>query len=47
MVGYDDERERFNFKNSWGMDWGDEGYGYLSFHPMISDCFEAWGLQPG
>lgn len=30
-VGYDDERQLLTFKNSWGTDWGDRGYGYLPY----------------
>lgn len=29
VVGYNDKG--FIFKNSWGTDWGDKGYGYISF----------------
>ncbi|EQC43745.1 C1 family peptidase [Bacteriovorax sp. Seq25_V] len=31
LTGYDDEREVFFFKNSWGESWGNEGYGEISF----------------
>ncbi|WP_374028946.1 C1 family peptidase [Bdellovibrio bacteriovorus] len=31
LVGYDDERRLFMFKNSWGPTWGNEGYGYVTF----------------
>lgn len=27
VCGYDDKKKRFNFKNFWGREWGDEGYG--------------------
>ncbi|WP_413560922.1 C1 family peptidase [Bdellovibrio sp. HCB209] len=31
LVGYDDERRIFMFKNSWGPEWGNAGYGYVTF----------------
>ncbi|MBO9665469.1 MAG: C1 family peptidase [Bdellovibrio sp.] len=31
IVGYDDVRKVFMFKNSWGPKWGNNGYGYMTF----------------
>ncbi|MEK2690768.1 C1 family peptidase [Bdellovibrio sp. GT3] len=31
LVGYDDQRRLFMFKNSWGPKWGNQGYGYVTF----------------
>lgn len=31
LMGYDDERQVFMFKNSWGPTWGNSGYGYVTF----------------
>lgn len=37
LVGYDDARQLFVVRNSWGEDWGDRGYGYMPY---------AWVLHP-
>jgi hypothetical protein len=37
IVGYDDDRQLFVVRNSWGADWGDRGYGYMPY---------AWVLNP-
>ncbi|MCL2434447.1 MAG: C1 family peptidase, partial [Clostridia bacterium] len=31
LVGYDDSMQAFKFINSWGVDWGIDGYGYVSY----------------
>lgn len=30
LVGYNEEKQLFKFRNSWGTSWGDAGHGYLS-----------------
>ena len=42
MVGYDDDRHLFKFKNSWGTGWGDNGYGYLSYRYIDELLWSAW-----
>jgi len=36
LVGYDDNKSLFKFKNSWGTGWGDAGYGYLPYGYLSS-----------
>lgn len=31
LVGYNDSTERLKFINSWGSDWADNGYGYITY----------------
>lgn len=35
FVGFDDEKKLLKFKNSWGVDWGDKGYGYLPYDYVL------------
>lgn len=42
LVGYDDEKQLYTIRNSWGIEWGDDGYGYLPYdyvhnHKLASD----------
>lgn len=36
FVGYDDTKQLFKFKNSWSHLWGDNGYGYLPYHYLLT-----------
>jgi hypothetical protein len=42
IIGYDDTKKLFKFKNSWGAAWGDRGYGYLAYDYMKQYCLDAW-----
>lgn len=42
IVGYDDERQYFKFKNSWGKNWGNNGYGWLPYSYMRDFSIISW-----
>lgn len=42
VVGYDDSIGGFRTVNSWGPEWGEGGYCYLSYDFVRYDCWEAW-----
>jgi len=42
IAGYDDKLKVFKFKNSWGTEWADQGYGYLPYEYMKKYCSDAW-----
>ena len=45
-VGYNDEKEHFIIRNSWGIDWGDRGYFYMpySFIQDVNICAVISGV---
>jgi C1A family cysteine protease len=45
VVGYDNDTGYLKFKNSWGTDWGKEGYGYLSYNYVINYMWDAWEVE--
>lgn len=46
-VGYDDARQAFTIRNSWGAGWGDAGYGYMPYAYMLDGGLAAdfWTIQ--
>lgn len=36
LVGYNDETKEFKFMNSWGKDWGENGYGYFPYKYLLN-----------
>lgn len=46
IVGYNDKRGQFKFMNSFGTDWGEKGFGYLSYKIAGDIIREAYVLKP-
>ena len=37
LIGYDDRRGAFKILNSWGEDWGDKGFGWISYELFMKE----------
>jgi uncharacterized tellurite resistance protein B-like protein len=47
-VGYSDQDRVFIVRNSWGTDWGDEGYCYIPYDYLLSERFnngDSWIIR--
>jgi len=44
-VGYDNDKQLIKFKNSWGKNWGDNGYGYLPYKYISDFLWDAWSAK--
>lgn len=44
VVGYDDTKKQFELMNSWGTDWGNDGFIYLSYSDFAKQVREAYHL---
>ncbi len=47
LIGYDDEKEAFKFINSWGTNWGIDGYGWISYDFVASSSVNCNGPGRG
>ncbi len=45
LVGYNNVEKTFKFRNSWGIGWGDKGYGHLSFEYIDKFSADAWAFE--
>lgn len=42
IVGWDDEKEAWLIKNSWGEEWGEKGFGWIKYGGNNIGLFAAW-----
>jgi C1A family cysteine protease len=47
IVGYDNEKKKFIVRNSWGAEWGAEGYCYFPYEYILNPslCSDFWAVQ--
>lgn len=45
VVGYDDNRGAYKVLNSWGVSWGDGGFGWISYNAFANQVREAYTAQ--
>jgi GNAT superfamily N-acetyltransferase len=42
LLGYDDANQEIKFVNSWGPNWGDRGFGHISYATFERTWWEGW-----
>jgi hypothetical protein len=45
IIGWDDEKQAWLIKNSWGEEWGEKGFGWMAYGSNNIGRFAAW-IQP-
>ena len=45
VVGYDDKRQAFKVINSWGLRWGQKGFGWISYKTFQKDVHSAFVMR--
>ena len=46
VIGYDDRRQAFQFMNSWGPEWGNNGIAWVRYADFKEFVREAYGIDP-
>lgn len=45
IVGYDDTKQAYIIRNSWGEDWGIKGFAYIAYSDVSGIGDETWGFD--
>jgi hypothetical protein len=45
LIGYDDSVQAYKFINSWGTDWGIDGYGYIAYKIVDDNVREVYVME--
>jgi C1A family cysteine protease len=44
VIGFDRRNRMFKFANSWGPQWGDQGFGHIGYATLQALLMDAWGM---